>query len=170
MFHVCFRPQPGAGVHAHLTAGPGRGHGGQSRSWSSALESALRESYGDGVALRLPAGGRAGAQRDHTAPGNVEGVPVIGRVERTSALQIRVAFLEPPRQFPAATGPWSTACSATSDTWCSFVNRIVPVEGLRSDLCKCRSIQYTNNRLSGGSQAIKRALDLALAGDARCPR
>ena len=64
--HDGVRAQPGAGAgcaRRSSTAGPGRGHGGQSRSWWSARESALRESFGASSrpALRLPAGGRARA-------------------------------------------------------------------------------------------------------------
>jgi Undecaprenyl-phosphate galactose phosphotransferase WbaP len=100
---------------------------------------------------------------------DVEGVPVIGGLDRTSALAaqgIRVALLESRRADPGRDRPMIDRLQR------DFRHVVIlreyddlPVEGLQvRTLGRLVGIEYTNNLLRQGNQAIKRALDLALAG------
>lgn len=99
---------------------------------------------------------------------DVEGVPVVGGLDRASSLAaegIRVALLESRRADPGRDRPMIDRLQR------DFRHVVLvreyddlPVEGLQvRNLGRLVGIEYTNNLLRKGNQAIKRALDLALA-------
>jgi lipopolysaccharide/colanic/teichoic acid biosynthesis glycosyltransferase len=98
----------------------------------------------------------------------VEGVPVVGGLDRTSALAaqgIRVALLESRRSDPSRDRPMVDRLQR------DFRHVVLireyddlPVEGLQiRNLGHLVGIEYTNNLLREGNQAIKRALDVVLS-------
>lgn len=99
---------------------------------------------------------------------DVEGVPVVGGLDRTAALAaqgIRVALLESRRADPGRDRP-------VIDRLQRHFRHVMlvreyddlPVENLQvRNLGRLAGVEYTNNLLRKGNQAIKRALDLALS-------
>jgi Undecaprenyl-phosphate galactose phosphotransferase WbaP len=99
---------------------------------------------------------------------DVEGVPIVGGIDRTPALAaegIRVALLESRRADPGRDRPMIDRLQR------DFRHVVLlreyddlPVEGLQvRNLGGLVGIEYTNNLLRKGNQAIKRMLDLVLA-------
>ena len=102
------------------------------------------------------------------SPADVEGVPVAGGLGRTSELAaqgIRVALLESRRADPSRDRPMVDRLQR------DFRHVVLireyddlPVEGLQiRNLGHLVGIEYTNNLLREGNQAIKRALDVVLS-------
>ncbi len=106
--------------------------------------------------------------------GDVEGVPVVGGLDRTSDLAaqgIRVAFLESRRADPSRDRPMVDRLQR------DFRHVVLireyddlPVEGLQiRNLGQLVGIEYTNNLLREANQAVKRALDVIVAFFALLP-
>jgi Undecaprenyl-phosphate galactose phosphotransferase WbaP len=114
------------------------------------------------AAVAFDTKGESPAARD------IEGVPVVGGLDRTPALAaqgIRVALLESRRADPGRDRPMIDRLQRHF-THVMLVREYddLPVEGLQvRNLGRLVGIEYTNNLLRKGNQAIKRALDLALA-------
>ena len=103
-----------------------------------------------------------------SASGDLEGVPIVGGVDKASDLAaagIRIAFLE--------IDP--TQARAVLETLQQDFQQVIllrefddlPVEGLQvRNLGTLVGVEYTNNLLRSANQAAKRVLDLLLAGSA----
>ena len=105
---------------------------------------------------------------DTPTENDIEGVPVVGGLDRTTALAaqgIRVALLESRRADPGRDRPMIDRLQRQF-RHVMLVREYddLPVEGLQvRNLGRLVGIEYTNNLLRKGNQAIKRALDLVLA-------